>query len=106
MWNFRELQWTFIKDIYFILCDCHCKWQSYLVKEVYSVKQKWNKVRNKNMLDMLFWKITSVKTSCFEKSWNDKLRVVSCELRVVSCDFKKVTLGVASYFLRVAVLKK
>ena len=31
--------------------------------------------------------------------WNDKLRVVSCY-------FKKINLRVASYFLRVAVLKE
>ena len=38
--------------------------------------------------------------------WNDNLRVASCELQVVSCYFKKINLRVASYFLRVAVLKE
>ena len=66
------------------------------------------KVKSKletKMLDKLLWKITSLKTSCSKKSWNDKLRVVSCDLRVVSCYFKKIALGAASYFLWVAVLK-
>ena len=58
-------------------------------------------LRGKYSLSYIFWRCINVFPL-----WNDKLRVANCDLRVVSCYFKKTNLRVATYFSRVAVLRK